>query len=100
MSLSTTLEELKHTGAGDHMVMLYDNDDYNAEISAAYIGSMIRGTVLLCPLVIWGYSLKTLFHAFLTTPKLIPVNRSICRIDNPSLLQLLSTSFRFSLSNC
>lgn len=39
MSLSTTLEELKHTGAGDHMVMLYDNDDYNAEISAAYIGS-------------------------------------------------------------
>lgn len=41
MDFSTTLEELKLIGAGDHMVLLYDNDSYNAEISAAYIGSRV-----------------------------------------------------------
>lgn len=41
MSFSNTLEELKLVGKGDHMVLLYDNDVYNAEISAAYIGSRV-----------------------------------------------------------
>lgn len=41
MSFSDTLKELKLITAGDHMVLLYDNDAYNAEISAAYIGSRI-----------------------------------------------------------
>lgn len=41
MSFSNTLEELKLMGEGDHMVLLYDNDAYNAEISAAYIGSRV-----------------------------------------------------------
>jgi len=41
MNFSNTLEELKHIAAGDHMVLLYDNDAYNAEISAAYISSRV-----------------------------------------------------------
>lgn len=41
MSFSTTLKELKLIGSGDHMVLLYDNDNYNAEITAAYIGSRV-----------------------------------------------------------
>lgn len=41
MSFSNTLKELKLVGAGDHMVLLYDNDIYNAEISAAYLGSRV-----------------------------------------------------------
>ena len=41
MTFSDTLKELKLMAAGDHMVLLYDNDAYNAEISAAYIGSRI-----------------------------------------------------------
>lgn len=41
MNFSNTLNELKLIGAGDHMVLLYDNDAYNAEISAAYIASRI-----------------------------------------------------------
>lgn len=41
MSFSNTLQELKLIGAGDHMVLLYDNEEYNAQISAAYIGSRI-----------------------------------------------------------
>ena len=41
MSLFNTLEELKLIGSGDHMVLLYDNDAYNAEIIAAYIASRV-----------------------------------------------------------
>lgn len=41
MSFSNTLDELKLIREGDHMVLLYDNDEYNAEISAAYIGSRV-----------------------------------------------------------
>ena len=41
MSLNNTLHELQLIGAGDHMVLLYDNDEYNAEISASYIGSRV-----------------------------------------------------------
>lgn len=41
MSFSSTLEELKLIAPGDHMVLLYDDNDYNAEISAAYISSRV-----------------------------------------------------------
>ena len=41
MNFSATLEELKLIGQGDHMVLLYDNNEYNAEMSAAYISSRI-----------------------------------------------------------
>jgi putative nucleotidyltransferase with HDIG domain len=41
MSLLSTFEKLKITGAGDHMVMLYDDDDYSSDIIAAYIGSRL-----------------------------------------------------------
>lgn len=41
MDLSNTLNELKLIASGDHMVLLYDNDTYNAEISAAYIASRV-----------------------------------------------------------
>ncbi len=41
MNFSNTLEELQLITPGDHMVLLYDNDAYNAEISAAYISSRV-----------------------------------------------------------
>ncbi|HHU36501.1 MAG TPA: HD domain-containing protein [Treponema sp.] len=41
MNFSNTLKELKLISKGDHMVLLYDNDEYNAEIIAAYIGSRV-----------------------------------------------------------
>ena len=41
MDFSSVLKELKLIAPGDHMVLLYDNDSYNAEISAAYIGSRV-----------------------------------------------------------
>jgi len=41
MSLMSTFEKLKITSAGDHMVLLYDNDEYSSEIIAAYIASRL-----------------------------------------------------------
>lgn len=42
MNFSNTLKELQLIAPGDHMVLLYNNDTYNAEISAAYIGSRVK----------------------------------------------------------
>ena len=41
MSLMSTFEKLQITSAGDHMVLLYDDDEYSSDIIAAYVGSRL-----------------------------------------------------------